>query len=117
MNWEAVGAVAEILGSLAVIGTIFYLAVQVGHAAAIAKATTQQSTAQMSIDAMALTLDSQILSSASRKATIGEELTPEELSNLPTLGLGKNACHWECLLSIPAGTSRIRSLARMSTLF
>jgi hypothetical protein len=81
MNWEAVGAVAEILGSLAVIGTIFYLAVQVGHAAAIAKATTQQSAAQMSIDAMALTLDSQILSSASRKATTGEELNPEELSN------------------------------------
>ena len=81
MNWEAVGAVAEILGSLAVIGTIFYLAVQVGHAAAIAKATTQQSAAQMSIDAMALTLDSQILSSAARKATTGEELNPEELSN------------------------------------
>jgi hypothetical protein len=81
MNWEAVGAVAEILGSLAVIGTIFYLAVQVGHAAAIAKATTQQSAAQMSIDSMAVTLDPQILSSASRKATIGEELNPEELSN------------------------------------
>jgi hypothetical protein len=81
MNWEAVGAVAEIMGSVAVIGTIFYLAVQVGHAAAVAKATTQQTTAQMSIDSMALTLDSQILSSASRKATIGEELTPEELSN------------------------------------
>ena len=43
MNWDAVGAVAEIMGSIAVIGTIFYLAVQVGHAAAVAKATTQQS--------------------------------------------------------------------------
>jgi hypothetical protein len=81
MNWEAVGAVAEIMGSVAVIGTIFYLAIQVGHAAAVAKATTQQSTAQMSVDSMSVTLDSQILSSASRKATIGEELTPEELSN------------------------------------
>jgi hypothetical protein len=81
MNWDAIGAVAEILGSLTVIGTIFYLAIQVGHAAAVAKATTQQSTAQMSIDVMALTLDSQILSSASRKATAGEELNFEELSN------------------------------------
>jgi hypothetical protein len=81
MNWEAVGAVAEIMGSLTVIGTIFYLAIQVGHAAAVAKATAQQSAAQMSIDTMMATLDSQILSSASRKATIGEELTPEELSN------------------------------------
>ena len=81
MNWDAVGAVAEILGSLTVIGTIFYLAIQVGHATAVAKATTQQSTAQMSADVMALTLDSQILSSASRKATVGEELNPDELSN------------------------------------
>ena len=81
MNWEAVGAVAEIMGSVAVIGTIFYLAVQVGHAAAVAKATAQQTAAQMSIESMAVTLDSQILSSASRKATSGEELTPEELSN------------------------------------
>lgn len=81
MNWDAISAVAEILGSLTVIGTIFYLAIQVGHAAAVAKATTQQATAQMSIDVGALTLDSQILSSASRKATTGEELNPEELSN------------------------------------
>ena len=81
MNWESVGAVAEIMGSLTVIGTIFYLAIQVGHAAAVAKATAQQSAAQMSIDTMMSALDSQILFSASRKATIGEELTPEELSN------------------------------------
>ena len=81
MNWEAVGAVGEILGSLTVIGTIFYLAIQVRHAAAVAKATAQQSAAQMSNDTMMATLDSQILSRASRKATSGEDLSPEELSN------------------------------------
>ena len=32
MNWEAIGAVAEIMGSLAVIATLFYLALQVRHA-------------------------------------------------------------------------------------
>ena len=32
MNWEAVGAVAEVLGSLTVISTLFYLALQVRHA-------------------------------------------------------------------------------------
>ena len=81
MNWDAVGAVAEIVGSLTVIGTIFYLAIQVGHAAAVAKAAAQQSATQMSIDTMMATLDSQILSRASRKATSGEDLSPEELSN------------------------------------
>lgn len=81
MNWDAVGAIGEILGSLAVIGSIFYLAVQVRHAAAVSKAGTQQAAAQMSIDSLAFTLDSQILSAASRKTTAGEELTPDELSN------------------------------------
>lgn len=32
MNWEAVGAIAEILGSITVISTLFYLALQVRHA-------------------------------------------------------------------------------------
>ena len=31
MNWEAIGAVGEILGALVVVATIFYLAVQVRH--------------------------------------------------------------------------------------
>ena len=81
MNWEAVGAVAEIVGTLTVIVTIFYLAIQVRHAAAVAKAAAQQSAAQMSIETVVATLDSQILSRASMKATIGEELNPEERSN------------------------------------
>lgn len=81
MNWEAVSAIGEILGSITVIGTIFYLAIQVRQAAAVAKGAAQQTAAQMGIDSIAITLDSQILSSASRKATIGEPLSPEELSN------------------------------------
>ena len=81
MNWEAIGASGEILGSLAVIGSIFYLALQVKHAAAVSKASTLQSAAQMSIDAAIAALDSQVLSVASRKATQGEELSPDELSN------------------------------------
>lgn len=32
MNWEAVGAVGELLGSVAVLATLVYLAVQVSHA-------------------------------------------------------------------------------------
>ena len=32
MNWDAVGAIAEILGSITVISTLFYLALQVKHA-------------------------------------------------------------------------------------
>jgi len=32
MNWEAIGAAGELLGSVAVLVTLVYLAVQVGHA-------------------------------------------------------------------------------------
>ena len=81
MNWDAIGATGEVLGSLAVIGSIFYLALQVRHAAGVASASAQQAAAQMSIDTLIATLDAQILSKASRKATDGEELDPEELSN------------------------------------
>lgn len=81
MNWDAIAATGSILGSIAVIGTIFYLAMEVRHAVAVSKAATQQAAAQMTIDSFAVTLDSQVLSVASRKATAGEPLSPDELSN------------------------------------
>ena len=40
MNWEAIGAVGEVLGAIAVVITLGYLAVQVRHAKA---ATADQS--------------------------------------------------------------------------
>ena len=38
MNWEAIGAVGEVGGAVAVVVTLVYLAVQVRHASAVAKA-------------------------------------------------------------------------------
>lgn len=81
MNWEAVGAVAELLGVITVIVTVMYLALQVRHATSVAKSVARQTAAQMNIETIGVSLDSQILSVASMKATKGEELTPEELSN------------------------------------
>ena len=34
MNWDAIGAVGEIVGALAVVVTLIYLAVQTRHSAA-----------------------------------------------------------------------------------
>jgi hypothetical protein len=31
VNWDAIGAVAEILGAVAVLATLFYFAIQIGH--------------------------------------------------------------------------------------
>ena len=44
MNWEAVGAIAELLGSVAVIGTLLFLVVQIRtNSVMIQNATTQDS--------------------------------------------------------------------------
>jgi hypothetical protein len=38
MNWEAIGAVGEILGAIAVVTTLFYLAVQIRHSTRLSRA-------------------------------------------------------------------------------
>lgn len=81
MNWEAIGAIGEMVGAISVIATLFYLALQVKHATSVARGATRQSVSQMNVDSLGFSLDSAVLSSAARKTTIGEELTPEEHSN------------------------------------
>ena len=81
MDWEAIGATAEVLGVAIVIASIFYLSLQVKHGISVAQAAARQSVSQMNIDVVIASLDPQILSSACRKSTVGEELTAEEYSN------------------------------------
>ena len=42
MNWEAVGAVGEVLGAIGVIATLGYLAIQIRHSNALARAQSRQ---------------------------------------------------------------------------
>jgi hypothetical protein len=42
MNWEAVGAVGEVLGGVLVIFSLIYLGVQVKQSGALARATAQR---------------------------------------------------------------------------
>ena len=42
MNWEAIGAIAEILGATAVVVTLMYLAIQTRHARRVAEASAPQ---------------------------------------------------------------------------
>ena len=39
MNWDAVGAIAEMIGGIAVLVTLIYLAIQVRHASRIQRQT------------------------------------------------------------------------------
>jgi hypothetical protein len=81
MNWEAAGAVGEILGAATVVATFFYLARQVKQATSVARATARQAVSQMNVDSWGVSLDSQVLARASTKVTTGEDLSPEELGN------------------------------------
>jgi hypothetical protein len=49
MNWDAIGAIGEILGALAVVATLGYLAVQIRQSTAVARASTRQAIAEMSM--------------------------------------------------------------------
>ena len=81
MNWDAVGAVGELAGAAAVIITLFYLALQVKQATSEARASARQAVAQMNVDSLVASFNPPVLSAAAKKATLGEELTPDEHSN------------------------------------
>ena len=52
MNWEAIGAIAEILGALAVVVSLLYLAVQVRRSADATHAASRYATAQLTTDVL-----------------------------------------------------------------
>jgi hypothetical protein len=81
LNWEAAGALGEILGAATVVATLFYLARQVRHATSVARSAARQAISQMNVDSWAVSLDPQVLSRAATRATLGDELTPEERGN------------------------------------
>jgi hypothetical protein len=46
MNWEAIGAIGEIIGAVAVVVTLAYLAVQIRNSTRIARSATRQAIAE-----------------------------------------------------------------------
>ena len=61
MNWDAIGAVGELLGSLAVFVTLGYLAIQVRHARAEASRALSQGRMEANRALLLLDLDEQNL--------------------------------------------------------
>ena len=77
MNWEAIGAVAEILGAVAVVGSLLYLAVQVRHSANATQATSRYATAQLTTDILVATASDAELASIFRRG----QIDPDSLSD------------------------------------
>lgn len=78
MNWEAIGAVGEILGAIAVLITLGYLAVQIRHS------TRAMETSALSSlrDVHLLTRDNERHIAGLMKSQRNEVLTPEERAHM-----------------------------------
>ena len=74
MNWDAIGAVGEIVGALAVVATLGYLAIQIRSAHRTAADTNRQSRATGVRDMMLTVATNAEARSAWQKATGGAEI-------------------------------------------
>ena len=78
MNWDALGSVAEMLGAIAVVASLFYIGSQIRYSAKVARATAFQNLVTSMIDLNgAMMLDAEFIDLATR-ALEGEELTDIE---------------------------------------
>jgi hypothetical protein len=85
MNWEAIGAFGEIIGALAVVATLFYLAVQVREtrkdaklSAVQAQRSAVQANRELRIQMFLSERDSPYIPAIRIKADAGEDLSEEE---------------------------------------
>ena len=78
MNWDAVGAIAELVGAIAVIVSILYLAVQVKQSAEDVRANIIHSLHSNEVEMQAKPATDLILARAVEKAYTGESLDADE---------------------------------------
>lgn len=78
MDWDAIGAIAELLGAVAVIVSILYLAAQVRQSAADVRAEIIHSLHNNQVDLVSKPAVDTVLALGVEKAHIGEPLNREE---------------------------------------
>jgi hypothetical protein len=95
MNWEAIGAVGEIVGALAVLVTLIYLAIQVRHTRRAQQAEAIRANRLERREFHTAIRDSPYITMIVAKIESGDELTAEEKHRL----LQHNAASWGLLYS------------------
>ncbi|MEM7365984.1 MAG: hypothetical protein AAF525_18355 [Pseudomonadota bacterium] len=93
MDWEAIGAVGEILGALAVVASLFYLGVQIRRQTQQAKASMIQSLAAEFAKSSDLIIQNPHFATAVLKASRNEHLSPQELLQITQL-INRNLNSW-----------------------
>ena len=94
VNWEAVSAIGEIVGAIAVVVTLAYLAAQIRQSTQVARSTARQAITQTTIDAVSDLVHDRELAQAFLDDLAGKELPPADALRI----LGRsyvNLRNWE----------------------
>ncbi len=85
MNWDAIGAVGEIIGAVAVVGTLAYLATQIRVAGLSAESQGSYASAEVYSRWRNTLINNPEIICAITKANRGEDLSPEGTLQLSTV--------------------------------
>ena len=78
MNWDAIGAIGEIIGAIAVLVTLIYLSVQIRQSSETQRAQTYQQLTHDRIINYRLMIQNKEIRDAISKAQFGKPLTADE---------------------------------------
>ena len=99
MNWEAIGAVAEILGASAVVASLLYLARQMRHSTTVTQAATRGTFAQLTTNVLLqIASDAELASIFRRGQNDPDSLSDDEKFRFDLL-LYTIFDHWEAMYS------------------
>ena len=82
MNWDAISAIGELIGAVAVVITLLYVAVQIKQNTEFLSAQTAYNYFKARDDKLMLQASDPILGSIAIKARLGEELSRDEKARL-----------------------------------
>lgn len=94
MNWEAIGAIGEIVGAIAVVASLVYLATQIRQSTRVARSATRQAIAETAQQLGQDLLDDTGMAEIFVKHVSGEELSPVEELRLQARCY-RDMRHWE----------------------
>jgi hypothetical protein len=85
MNWDAIGAIGEIAGAIAVVLSLMYLATQIRQNTKVAQSNTRQGVTNSAMIGGQMLAENRDLASFLLKLNSGEELESHELFRLNSM--------------------------------
>jgi len=80
MNWQAIGVVAEIVGAVAVVASLFYVGRQMKQTALAIRGQTFEGLSSATNESTRLFLSDPQLIDITKRGLSGRELSPDEIS-------------------------------------